>query len=99
MRREAERLPIPTLQDLKETSEAGHEVIACSALRSGPRSVISLACRSGEIATVCFDQHAALCLFEVLKLLFPAIASAPVSPLEIQRTESGIGLQAGYLSA
>src|SRR5258706_9533521 len=59
-----ERLPVPSLQDLNEVSAAGHEVVACSALRYGPRSVKSIACHSGDIATVCLDEHAAFCLFE-----------------------------------
>ena len=98
-REDEDLLPVPTLQDLKETAAAGHEVVACSALRSGPRAIVSIACRSGENATVCVDQHAALCLFEMLKALFPPIASSPVSPVKLQRTEGGIGLQAGRLSA
>jgi hypothetical protein len=99
-RRLAERrlLPVPSLQDLTEVSVAGHEVVACSALRFGPRSVMSIACDSGDITTVCLDEHAALCLFEVLKVLYPAIASAPASPMKVQKTESGIGLQAGHVS-
>jgi hypothetical protein len=93
-----ERLPVPSLQDLTEVSAAGHEVVACSALRYGPRSIMSIACHSGDIATVCLDEHAAFCLFEVLKVLYPAIASAPASPVKVQKTESGIGLQAGHVS-
>jgi hypothetical protein len=93
-----ERLAVPTLQDLNEVSAAGHEVVACSALRYGPLSVVSIACHSGDVATVCLDEYAALCLFEVLKVLFPAIAAAPASPVKVQKTESGMGLQAGHVS-
>ncbi len=100
MRRgQGERLPVPTPDEYASASAEGREIAACSGLKSGPLSVMKLACHNGDTATVCVDEYAALCLSEALKAFFPTLATAPASPAKVDRTEAGIEVQAGHMSA
>ena len=92
------RLAVPTREELSDAFSVGREIVACSGQRYGPLIAVSIACRNGDTAILSLNEFGALCLFDVLKVLFPAIQGAPASPATVHETATGVEVQAGHIS-
>lgn len=92
------RLPVPRKAEFEKVVIEDAEIVACSALRSGPLAALAMALNNGGTATVCVDELSAVILVATLKALFPSCESPPASPAIVTRTENGIAVQAGHMS-
>jgi hypothetical protein len=99
MRRgQGERMPVPTKAEFEQAVIDDCEIVACSALKSGPIAALAMALNNGGTATVCVTELGAVRLVATLKALFPGCDSPPGSPTIITKTEDGIAVQAGHMS-
>jgi len=93
------RLPVPTTAEFTQAVIEECEIVACSGLKQGPLAAMKLALNSGHTATVCVDVLSAVILVQSLKALFSGCDTPPASPATITKTDTGIAIQAGHLSA
>ena len=91
------RLPVPTLAELNRACEEGREVVACSGLRYGPLTALSIACRNGDTATLSLNANAGHVLVQALIALFPEAQATGAA--RVKRTDTGCEVQVGHLSS
>jgi hypothetical protein len=91
------RLAVPTIGDLMKADEQEREVVACSGLRFGPLTALTIALHNGDTATVCLNDIGSVVLLDALRALFPN--STPTSAALVKETANGIEVQVGHLSA
>jgi hypothetical protein len=64
------RPPIPTKKDLEETIAGDREIVACSGLRYGPLTALTMCLHNGGAAMVCLNDIGSMVLLEALRALF-----------------------------
>jgi hypothetical protein len=91
-----ERVRAPTLEEITEATGAGREIVGCAGVAYRSMIVLRLACRNGDIATVCLNPVARSDLLRALIALSPEgieLRGAPVTDGPLGPT-----VQRGYQS-